>query len=242
MSDYTILIQVDPHTREFQYTDQNTNDDVDTIVLVNGDRVVWVLDPSIPERTFQIDFDTLNPFHVGTALSFRGSEFVVSQEVRLPTGYQHNASFKYSVSLGNGWFDDPRCLVVPEPPDPPPSGVTLQALTKSPSTITYNITWTDASETAVTLAPATDQSVVASKTSLKATVLWQWNPSQLDNQPFTLRFTNPPSGWPQGPISDSQQISLNLPAGAKTAFRIDTTTPAQVQKYSAGFLTVTAPA
>ena len=74
MADYTILIQVDPHTRVFRYTDQVTGGNVESIVLVNGDRLVWVLDPSLPERTLQIDFDVLNPFRVGKAVSFRGTK------------------------------------------------------------------------------------------------------------------------------------------------------------------------
>jgi hypothetical protein len=235
MADYTILIQVDPHTRVFRYTDQVTGGNVESIVLVNGDRLVWVLDPSLPERTLQIDFDVLNPFRVGKAVSFRGSDFVVSSAVRLPLTYSANRAFKYSVTLGNGWQDDPHCLVVPEPPDP------TNPLKKLVTAATATITWTDSSETAITLAK-TDLTAQSSPASKTATVAWQWDPSQQDTQPFTLTFTTDlgpiPAGWPTTPLTDPECITLVLPPGAQTRFRIDTTTPAQTPISTLGTLVV----
>src|ERR1700683_1674279 len=113
MADYRILIQVDPYTRVFHYLTQNI--DASTAVLANGDRLVWVLDPLISERTFQIDFHAVNPFQPGSKVSLRGNVFVVWPAVLVPVT-AFNRTFNYSVSLGNGWHDDP-CLVVPEPPD-----------------------------------------------------------------------------------------------------------------------------
>jgi hypothetical protein len=240
MADYTILIQVDPHTRVFHYTNPPTGDDVKTIVLVNGDRLVWVLDPLLPERTFQIDFDVLNPFRVGRAVSFRGSDFVVSPAVRLPVPYSADRGFKYSVSLGNGWQDDPRCIVVPEPPDPN-NPFEIMKLVKVSTT--DNISWTDSSETAIALSTI-DIAAQASGVSKTATVIWQWDPAQQDTQPFTLKFTPPlgnsiPPGWPTTPQTDPECITLSLPPGAKTPFRIDTTTPSQSPIVAVGTLVVT---
>lgn len=242
MADYTILIQVDPYTRVFRYTDQDTGEDLDGIALVNGDRLVWVLDPALTERTFQIDFAVLNPFEVGTAVTFRGADFIVSTPIDLPINYSPSREFKYSVSLGNGWHDDPRCLVVPEPPDPPSAIATLgrlviQALTAlargaTPQTTVFTIAWTDLTETAISVTPATPQTAQSSATSKRATVVWQWGSNVQQTQPFTLQFQAPPTipaGWPTGPLSDTESITLSLPTsgGAAINFTINTNTPAQ---------------
>ena len=51
--DRTILISVDPYTRDFRYTNQADNSDASTLRVINGDRLIWALDPSITPRTFR---------------------------------------------------------------------------------------------------------------------------------------------------------------------------------------------
>jgi len=221
MSDYTIVIQVDPHTRAFLYVNQATGEDASDISLVNGDRMVWVLDSPIPERTFQIDFPRLNPFQLGQAQSFRGKDFAVSPPVRVPITYPLGRGFKYSVSLGNGWRDDPRCTVVPEPPDPTTT-VVLKSLKPAG---TFNLAWTDATETNVVLRPKEDLTVTATGDSNLATVVWQWGLTQQDSQPFCLTFQNPPTGWTKKTLPSSpnpESITVVLPPGPKTTFTITT--------------------
>lgn len=224
MAAYRILIEVDPVTREFSYTNQLTGDDADGIVLVDDDLLVWLLDPSLPERTFQIDFGVLNPFQAGTPVSFRGSDFILSAAVDLPENYIPTRKFKYSVSLGNGWKDDPTCFVVPDPPGG--GGHHISALGLSPAS-TCNITF-NANETAISVDNANLRSPLSGEST--APVLWQWDPNQDDTQPFTLTLTftgNAPAGYPQPLIqSDPESILLYLPA-CTANFTITTTTPAQ---------------
>lgn len=188
---------------------------------MNGDRVTWALDQSLPERTFQIDFGVLNPFHLGQLVSFRGSDFAVSTAVNLPLKYQqaNNPVFEYSVTLGNGWKDDPRCLVVPEPPDP------TSSLHRGVGDFT--IKWHDTSESAIDLSP-TDLTLGTGNHNTK-TVVFAWAAGQPDTQPFTLVFPNAPNGWPTGALKDNGTglIAPSLPAGQKTAFIITTTSADQ---------------
>src|ERR1700733_3097781 len=241
MADYRILIQVDPYARVFNYIDQDTGNSAQTIVLTNRDRVVWVLDPSLPERTFQITFMALNPFQVGTAINFRGSDFVVSSPVNLPVSYPKNPVFKYSVTLGNGWRDDPLCIftpsVVPEPPDKKiKSFFTLPSASN-----TFSVFWTDFNQTAIILVPPPSSTVASSGAGAnkRAQVYWQWDPSQPQPQTLTLAFQGSiPTGWP--PTLNGPVLTFSFPPGPMTNFTIYTLTPLQDQTPTVnGSLTVT---
>ena len=226
MAVYTILIEVDPDTLTFDYIDLSSDADASNLVLTPGDRVIWALDPSMPERTFQIDFGVNNPFTLGQSISFRGSSLVMSAAISLPSAYSRNRAFEYSVSLANGWHDDPKCMVVPEPPDPHSFSRLVETST------TTGIEWTDDTETAITLVPASspEDPIIATvaQGATTATVIFQWAADRPDPQPFTVEFLDPPDGWPTTVISDNGSgiIVLALPPGPSTIFNIETTTPA----------------
>jgi hypothetical protein len=217
----TILISVDSDYM-FTYTNLFDGSDASSLILVDGDRLAWILDSSLEWRTFQIDFGTVNPFHLGTQLSLRGTDFIVSDPVVFPLRYIGNRVIKYSVSLGNGWVDDPD--VVPVPTDT----VIIDAFYKPNEAIS----WTDDSESAINLDPL-NMTADATDVGGLAQVSWHWNGEEPDTQPFTLDFLDPiPQGWPVTTTYSTNSngnptITLFLPpgpAGDVPQFRITTTT------------------
>ncbi|MGD0773583.1 MAG: hypothetical protein ABSC05_12245 [Candidatus Solibacter sp.] len=215
----TIRIHVDGQ-HKFHYTDLfDGSDAAHGIRLIDGDQLAWVLDSSIAPHTFQIDFDLINPFQNGLPISLRGIDFIVSPKVSFPAVFAGNRIVKYTVSLGNGWVDDPD--VVPVPSDV----VNLRPL-DAPSPADCLISWVDANEAAIQLDPAA-MSANATNSGGSAMVTWQW--ASKVTKPFTLEFLDPiPDGWPKSPTDSAgvnPSIVLYLPAGLKTAtaFRITTT-------------------
>ena len=221
----TIRIHVDAQ-HKFHYTDLFDGADAATGVrLIDSDQLAWVLDSSIAPRCFQIDFGLINPFRNGVPFSLRGIDFIVSPKVSFPSTFAGNRILKYTVSLGNGWVDDPD--VVPVPSDvvnPRPVDVAHPA--------DCSISWMDpATEAAIKLDPA-GMSANATNSGGLAMVTWQWAANQPDTGPFILQFLNPvnpvPDGWPKLPTASTSvnpSIILYLPTGLQTAtpFRITTT-------------------
>jgi|GEM_PF-5371983 hypothetical protein len=218
----TIRIHVDGQ-HKFHYTDLFDGSDASTgIRLIDGDQLAWVLDSSIESRTFQIDFGLINPFQNGVPISLRGIDFIVSPKVSFPAVFAGNRIVKYSVSLGNGWVDDPD--VVPVPSDvvnPRPRGAANPA--------DCLISWLDANEAAIQLDPA-PMTANATNSGGYAMVTWAW--ASKDPEPFTLEFLAPvypiPDGWPKSPtpsVGANPSIISFLPKGLQTAtpFRITTT-------------------
>lgn len=233
--DRTILVSVDPYTRDFHYKNQADNSDASSLRLINGDRLIWVLDPAITPRTFQIDFGAVNPFDLGTPVSLRGIDGVVSPYVDFPTNYIGRRQLKYNVLLGNGWQDDPD--VVPSPTDP---GSTRELDVASPHPSDCLIKWTDPNtKVAISLDPSAMSATVDS-TGL-ARVTWQWDPTQDNPQPFTLVFDgNPPPPW-AGSSEDSTKIdpSIEEYLGAGTAtFTIYTSSINGVKIHQTGSLAI----
>jgi len=234
----TILIGVDDE-RNFYYTDLFDETDAHTLKLINGDMLAWVLDPSISPRTFQIDFGVVNPFHIGVPVSLRGIDYVVSPKVKFRNTYQGNRHLKYTVTLGNGWVDDPDVVPVPE-------DATLGGLITPPH---CDIFWTTPDEIAIDIDPK-DLSIQSGGNPPLAEMVWRWRSDQVDIQPFTLEFAPDPgqllpSGWPQGEQESSgyghPTIDLFLPPGmaTPTPFRIRTTTPDGMEVQKDGTLLVT---
>jgi hypothetical protein len=217
----TIRIHVDGQ-HKFHYTDLfDGSDAAHGIRLIDRDQIAWLLDSSIAPRTFQIDFDLINPFQNGLPISLRGIDLIVSPKVSFPAVFAGNRIVKYTVTLGNGWVDDPD--VVPVPSDvvnPRPRGAVNPA--------DCLISWVDANEAAIQLNPAA-MSANATNSGGSAMVTWQWTAKQPDPKPFTLEFLAPiPDGWPKSPTDSSTEdpsIILFLPKGlqAATAFSITTT-------------------
>ena len=228
----TIRIHVD-RQHKFHYTDlfDDGADVAHRLKLINGDRLAWVLDSSIVERTLQIDFGPINPFQNGVPISLRGIDYIVSREVNFPLSWGGMRILKYTVSLGNGWVDDPD--VVPVPLD--------QAFTAQDHSDQCWISWKDPStEVAIQL----DSAVMSVASTDPNGETWQWGPGQTDTRPFTLEFLGTiPTGWPTSPIDSTTDahpsVILYLPAGPQTSFRITTTKPDGNDTHVKGTLVIT---
>ena len=222
--DRVVQISLDANN-QFQYKDLFDGTDASQLVVIQGDRLVWTLNPTLSPQNFQIDFDQVNPFTLGRPVSLRGNGSITAPAFNFPFNtYSGNRILKYMVTLGNGWSDDPD--VVPSPGDP-----VLEGLGLNPSGV---ITWADPStQNQIVLTPP---AMTASSGGSLAKVTWAWDPSQPNPQPFSLQFeqdTPPgiPSGWPTTE-QDSEffngvpTIQLFLPAGANTAttFTVTATT------------------
>ena len=226
---FEIEISLDK-ANNFLYKEHSSGKDATSIVVINDDQITWVLDRAIPERSLQIDFGNLNPFHLYTNVVLRGHGHVTSDPVSFSRTYPFNRQLKYTVTLGNGWSDDPD--VVPVEND--------GGLRKTLAVATdFAIAWTSNQFTAVALTPAElSKSANGGATAL---VTWQWNVGANDpTPPFTLVFANPvPPGWP--PSTDATPgITLSLAPGPRTKFTIEAFagdgSPISVD----GYLTITA--
>jgi hypothetical protein len=203
----------------FHYNNLFDGTDASSLVLIRGDRLAWMLDSAITPRTFQVDFDVVNPFKIGTAQSLRGADYIVAPTVDFPfTTYTGNRVIKYSVTLGNGWTDDPD--VVPAPNDT----VIFGELFNPDGKIFY----IDDTESAISLEPP-DMTADATGAGGYAKVTWQWRRDQQDVEPFSLKFVSPPNTWPKNEIDSSSSngnptVTLFLPPSmAVIRFTITTT-------------------
>ena len=235
---FLIMISLDGDLN-FLYKELYSGMNGNSIAVINGDRIGWILDPSIPERALQIDFGIINPFRIYRNLTLRGRGQVIPEQiVKFPLAYPGNRQLKYTVSLGNGFHDDPD--VVPVETD---VGL-LQGLDGLALDADFKIVWTDAvpKYQAITLSPSGHLSKSAG--GGKATVTWKWNVGANDPKPpFHLTFFNPPFGWPADTDSTNidPAITLLLPHGAQTAFQITTTSGDGENEIAAsGHLTITA--
>ena len=202
--DFVIEIHVD-RKRQFHYTDLETNTDASVLVLIDGDTVEWVLHGFIFPRTFQIDFGTSNPFQLGRSVSLRGNDSIMAPPLNFPfKTYPHNRLMKYTVSLANGWSDDPD--IVPAPGDP-----TLHGDRFLPAGA---ITWYDATQKQIVLTPA-NMTADATGNGGYAPVTWSWQADQPNPQPFSVQFEagiapGIPPGWPTA--EQDSAISNGVPA------------------------------
>jgi hypothetical protein len=221
-------------SQTFQYQELFSGSDASSITVINGDRIAWILDPAIVNRTLQLDFGIINPFQIFRNVSLRGNGQVVASKVNFPKGYTGNRQLKYTVSLGNGLHDDPD--VVPVESD----GGLIQGLGLGAD---VKIQWTDASQQAILLNPGDESKSCGGAATVAVT--WKWNVGANDpTPPFDLEFTTPPPGWPAGIVSSTDTdptITLSLPPGRRTEYTISTTSGDGSQEISAdGHLTVTA--
>lgn len=137
------------------------------------------------------------------------------------TTYSGNRILKYTVTLGNGWSDDPD--IVPSPGDPVLGGQDFY-----PSGI---ITWVDPSTQKDIYLNRTDMTADATDGGGTAAVSWSWQGGQPNMQPFSVQFTGSiPPGWPAAeqdsvPVNKVPRIQLFLPKGLDTAtqFTLSTT-------------------
>ena len=231
-TNFLIKIGLDSNLN-FHYQELYSGKDASTLTVINGDRIGWILDPSIPDRTFQIDFGIVNPFRIFRNLTLRGiGQIIPDQVVKFPLAYPGNRQLKYTVSLGNGLSDDPD--VVPVETDGFLDSLGL--------TTDFQIKWTDSNPQyqAITLTPDT---LIKSSGGGRSAVLWKWIVGINDPKPpFHLTFFNPPFGWPTDTDSTNidPAITLLLPHGAQTAFQITTTSgDGETEIAASGYLTIT---
>ena len=241
--DFVIEIHVD-RKRQFHYTDLETNTDASVLVLIDGDTVEWVLHGFIFPRTFQIDFGTANPFQLGRTVSLRGNDSIMAPPLNFPfKTYPHNRLMKYTVSLANGWSDDPD--IVPAPGDPTLHGDRFLPASK--------IKWDDATTQVKIVLTQPDMTADATGNGGYAQVTWSWQTDQPNPQPFSLQFSAPagqntvPAGWPSAAedsaiMNGVPAIQLYLPPGYNgevTPFTVTTTDAGGNQISVSGTLLIT---
>jgi hypothetical protein len=200
------------NNHQFLYTDlANPKSHLESITVNNDDRIVWVLDPAIPERTFQIDFGPINPFSIFEPVSLRGESYIVSPKVYFPAKYKGDRNLKYSILLGNGWQDDPD--VVPVPPD-------ASIESKRTDLATCTISWTSTQHEQIELSGETIEIKI---TEGKPMVTWQWAENAKPKSPFTLEFEKPVPGCNQKIDSTGRDIILWPGVVPETRFTITAT-------------------
>jgi len=223
---FTIQIGLDDHMN-FVYKELFSGDETSSLVVINGDKIAWILDPAIPERTLQIDFGTINPFNIYKNVSLRGLSQVTTPPggVNFPSEYVGNRVLKYTVSLGNGLYDDPDIV----PVDTDPGGI--QGMGKRGLAPDFAISWVDPPHytQAVLIPPKLTKRAGGGQ----ANVTWKWQDPTKPTPPFQLDFTYPPPppplppGWPaatQYSTDSDPTILLGLaPNNAQTQFTIGTT-------------------
>jgi hypothetical protein len=222
-----IVISLDADNN-FVYKDLFDGTDASSLVLIKGDRLAWTLDSSISPQNFQVDFDVVNPFMRGRPVSLRGNGSITAPPLDFPfDSYSGNRILKYTVTLGNGWFDDPD--VVPSPGDPVATGLEFH-----PKGV---IAWVDPNtQDAIMLTPP-DMTADATDAGGFAQVTWVWDKTQPNPQPFSLQFEpnigpGIPSGWPTAEqdstfLNGIPTIQLYLPEGYSTATSFTLTTMAR---------------
>lgn len=189
---------------KFTYTAAGSGSDATSLHPHIGDTVSWfvVKEPGIP-TAFQIDFPPFNPFGFKNRSIRSNFHPTPPLKVSLPPNYHGDLVFKYTVSIDNGWSDDPD--VEPElsggsDHHVPPSVVLL---VPHDDTATF------------TLVPDPTPPFPA------GLVTWQWQGDPPDE--FTLSFNSPiPPGWPTTTQGPGVRIALNLTAGSGS-YTIETT-------------------
>lgn len=197
---YLIDVHVDL-AGNFTYSAQGIPD-ATTIRPRNGDTLSWAVRHGGIPVPFQVEFPGVSPFDSGDQTLRSMFLPTEPQTVNIPSFYHGNRVFKYTVSIHNGWSDDPD--VEPVPSD----GIEADALkvqTISLSIVNDNLVLTNP-----------DASFVLGQ------VAWNWLGQALDD--FTLTFDAPvPAGWPPETNSQMRKILLNLTTPGSQTYTIQTT-------------------
>jgi hypothetical protein len=174
--------------------------DASSIRVCNGDTLSWSAKLGGAPVSFQVEFPGFNP--VGVVGQVVRSIFPATKPltVALPSIYHGNLVFPYTVTVANGWHDDP--VVVPVPSD--------------------GFIQVD-SERVISLSIDNTGNLVLDDPNAslsKGLVTWQWAGKALDD--FSLTFQTPPAGWPSPTSSQSQQIALDLEKTGYSPYTIQT--------------------
>lgn len=224
---WQIFIGFDPTTGKITYRDASNND-ASRIFPINGDTIQWALARSIKNQPFQVDFGLVNPFHVGSPVSYRGTKPVLSEAVNFPEEFLGSKLCKYNLSLGNGWSDDPDVVPVPADTVLHPNQIRLGA----ECLISWHIN--NGAIAGITLNPP-------DLTSLShQAVDWRWADGQpADTADFSLTFASAVPDCPLTSESSARELVLTPGKVAQTKFTIDVMDSAGSPWSNTGSLTVT---
>jgi plastocyanin len=195
---YRIDVNIDVDG-EFTYT-VNGFEDARRLQVRNGDTVSWTAKMLGKPVPFTVEFPDFSPFGITKRVvrSFLGP--TVPQTVALAPLYHGNLVFKYTVTLENGWYDDPD--IVPVPSDGVDTTLSSQHICLTVDSASLGLNPEDAQ-------------------FAKGGVQWGWAGKPLDN--FTLTFDDPvPDGWPEQTDSESEVIILDLETPGSQYYAIDT--------------------
>jgi hypothetical protein len=211
---WQILIGMAGKSGTFTYLDKATRKiNLQRLFPINGDTIEWTLDSPFKKQAFQISFSDLNPFDNGTPVSYRGNGGVLSPPVNFLETFMGSKLCKYTVSLSNGWVDDPDVVPVPADAGLHPNIPLVTAACE--------IRWivTNGAIAGVELVPGT-----ANMTSrIHQPVEWKWaSGQQFETEDFTVTFANPvPKDCAAS--NDSTELDLVLtPGAANTTFTVST--------------------
>jgi hypothetical protein len=197
-SAYRIEVNVDVDGN-FKYSADGIPD-ASSIRPHNGDTISWSAKLMGAPVPFQVEFPDFGPFDMGTRVVRSMFQPTAPLTVAVPSYYHGNLVFKYTVTIVNGWSDDPD--VEPVPSD----GVNR---TKDTQVISLSI---DGAGNLVLDNPDISFS--------RGEVAWKWAGSPLDD--FSLTFDAPVPGWPLQANSQSQRIALDLETPGSQHYTIQT--------------------
>jgi len=165
-----------------------------------GDTIAWSAKFMGIPTPFQVDFPGFGPF--GAVNQVVRSLFQTTKPltVAVPSYYHGNLVFKYTVTIANGWSDDPD--VEPVPSD----GVAPEDITQviSLSIVGGNLTLDN-----------------PNASFSEGEVAWKWAQTPLDD--FSVTFDAPvPAGWPPQTDSQAQRITLNLQTAGSQSYTLQT--------------------
>ncbi len=197
---YLITVAAD-NNGNFTYT-ANGIPDASSLRPKNGDTISWSATLNNNAVAFQVAFPGFAPFQGGTGVVRSTSPATTPLTVNLPSFYNGNLVFKYTVAIANGWSDDP--IVEPVPSDG------IFTLGVNPQIITLSI-----EDNALVITPLDASSFTTGE------VTWQWAAGSIVDD-FTLTFDDPPDGWPLSATSQNGILALNLQVTGDSDYTIQT--------------------
>jgi hypothetical protein len=169
-----------------------------------NDTITWAVTLIGVPVPFQVEFDGFSPFQGGVQVIRSLLQTTSPVTVSLPAHYLGNLVFKYTVSLFNGWYDDPII-------QPVPSDGFIVTSSGSPSTITLSV---DSNGNLVLTPP--------SASFPKGEVQWVWAANQPADD-FTVTFPPNTPGFPLQATSSADTLDLNLQtAGGPVIYTVAT--------------------
>lgn len=191
---YDITVNADLNGN-FSYSTPGMKD-ASSIRPANGDTITWLATLNGIPVPFQVEFPGFSPFGPGNRVVRSLFNRTNPMTVALPNFYRGNLVLKYTITLANGWSDDPD--VEPVPSDALNTAVS-QVISLSIDNNTGNL--------------VVDQ---PNASFVKGQVKWCWAGTPQDD--FTVTFSAPvPNGWPPQTASQSERIVLDLETAAAGA-------------------------